>query len=181
LLRQGILGNLLGFDIRQSAGLQPVAAGTGSGYLVNNGPGYPAGTTTLALGTGTGTILAGDVITFAGDTNGYVVATALGAGVVVLAAPGLLKAVANGVAGTVSAARNPSFGFARSAIVLATRAPALPIEGDSADDRSLIQDPRSGLTFELALYKQYKRVKYELAIAWGVVAAKHEHIVLVQG
>lgn len=90
------------------------AIGTGSGYLVNNGPGYPAGTTSIALGTGTGTILAGDVVTFTGDTNGYVVATALGAGVVVLAAPGLIKAVANGVAVTVSASRNPSFGFART-------------------------------------------------------------------
>jgi hypothetical protein len=32
------------------------AAGTGAGYLINNGAGYPAGTTTLTLDTGTGTI-----------------------------------------------------------------------------------------------------------------------------
>src|SRR6266705_878507 len=164
LLRQGILANLHGFDVRESAGLQLVTAGTGASYVVNNVAGYPVGATTIATDIGTGTILAGDVITIAGDTNAYVVATALAAGSFTIALPGLLKAHADEDAITVVATRNPNVGFARSALVLATRAPALPEEGDSADDRSLVTDPRSGLTFELALYKQYKRVKYELAI-----------------
>jgi hypothetical protein len=181
LLRQGILGNLHGFDIRQSAGLQLVAAGTGASYVVNNVAGYAVGATSIAVDVGTGTILAGDVLVFGGDSNQYVVAVALTAGTVVIAAPGLLKAHADEDTVTVSAARNPNFGFARSAIVLATRAPALPMEGDSAADRSLIMDPRSGLTFELALYKQYKRVKYELAIAWGVKNVKPEHVALLTG
>ena len=57
----------------------------------------------------------------------------------------------------------------------ATRLPAMPEEGDMADDTFIITDPRSGLSFELALYKQYKRVKYELGIAWGVKNAKVAH------
>ncbi|SRR6266404_811970 len=182
LLRQGILGNLHGFDIRQSAALQQVAAGTGANYVLNNVAGYPVGATTMAADVGTGTILAGDMVTIGStDTNVYVVSAALAAGVFSIAAPGLRVAAADDATVTLVATRNPNAGFARSAIVLATRAPALPPEGDSADDRSLITDPRSGLTFELALYKQYKRVKYELAIAWGVANVKHEHSAILLG
>lgn len=188
LLRQGILSNILGFDIRESAALTPVTAGTGASYVLNNVAGYAAGATTLAMDGGTGTILAGDVITLGSgggsgtaDANKYVVASALTAGSLTIAAPGLLLAHADEDTVTVTAARNPSVGFAKSAIVLATRAPALPEEGDSADDRSMVTDPRSGLTFELALYKQYKRVKYELAIAWGVKLVKAEHAGILLG
>jgi hypothetical protein len=181
LLRQGILSNILGFDIRESAGLQQVTAGTGASYVINNASGYAVGATTLAMDVGTGTILAGDVITIGTDPNKYVVATALTAGSLTIANPGLLVAHADEDAVTVLASRNPNVGFARSALVLATRAPALPEEGDSADDRSLVTDPRSGLTFELALYKQYKRVKYELAIAWGVGLVKAEHGAILLG
>ena len=52
--------------------------------------------------------------------------------------------------------------FSRSAIVLATRAPALPDEGDMAEDRAMLVDPRSGLAFEVSMYKLYKRVRYEV-------------------
>ena len=181
LLRQGVFANLHGFDVRESAGLQRVTAGTGASYQINNGGGYAVGATALAVDTGTGTILAGDVISITGDTNQYVVSGALSAGVVTIAAPGLLTAVADNTTITVAGNRNPNVGFARSAIVLATRAPALPEEGDSADDRSLVTDPRSGLTFELALYKQYKRVKYELSIAWGYAMIKPEHSAILLG
>lgn len=181
LLRQGILGNVHGFDIRESAGNTTHTKGTGASYLVNASGGLAVGTTTIPVDTGTGTILAGDVITFAGDSNKYVVVTALSGGNVVIANPGLRTVVADNTAVTVGNSYLPNTGFARTAIVLATRAPALPDEGDSADDRTLITDPRSGLSFELALYKQYKRVKYELAIAWGVAAIKQEHIATLLG
>jgi hypothetical protein len=71
------------------------AAGTGTGYLVNNGPGYGIGATSIAVDTGTGTILVGDQIQFAGHLTRYTVATALTAGVVVIAAPGLVASIAN--------------------------------------------------------------------------------------
>jgi hypothetical protein len=179
LLRQGILGNVHGFDVRESGQVFNHVKGTGTAYVTNGT--QAAGATSIAVQTGSGTILAGDVISFAGDTNKYLVTTALTGGVVGIAAPGLVNAVSSGVAVTVNNSYLGNYGFARSALVAATRAPALPEEGDSADDRTLVTDPRSGLTFELALYKQYKRVKYELAIAWGVSAIKQEHIALLQG
>ena len=66
--------------------------------------------------------------------------------------------------------------FARSAIVLATRMPALPEGGVMGVDRTTITDPRSGLSFEVSKYLQYRQVRYEIAIAWGVKAVKPEPV-----
>jgi len=176
LLRQGIIGLLEGFNLHTSAQVVTPAIGTGSGYLVNNGAGYAVGATAITLDTGTGTVLAGDVVTFAGDTNKYVVATALTATVVTLAAPGLRQTLADNVAMTVVAASAKNMAFSKSAIQLITRAPAMPEGGDQADDVIEITDPNSGLAFQVAVYRQYRRVKYEVGLAWGFELIKPAHV-----
>ena len=128
-------------------------------------------------------LLAGDIITIAGVN--YVVASAVSiaassAGTVVIGAPGL-RATASSASFTITAASVRNFAFARNAIALATRLPALPAEGDSADDRVLITDPVSGITFEFAMYKLYRRVRYEVGIAYGSAVIKPEHMVLLLG
>jgi hypothetical protein len=181
LLRRGILGDLHGSQARQTAQLGLVTKGTGTGYLVNNGAGYAIGDTAITLDTGTGTILAGDVITFTGDTNKYVVVTALAANVVTIGKPGLRKALADNTALTVGNDFTPSILLARQSLVLAARAPALPEGGDSATDRFTITDPVTGLSFEVSVYKQYRQIQYEVALAWGVKAVKQEGIALLLG
>ena len=181
MLRDGLWDRIEGFAMRNSGQVATHTKGTGSGYLVNNASGYAVGATQIAVDTGTGTIVAGDVITFAGDTNKYVVATALTGGVVTIAAPGLRQAVADNAAITVGNSYTANLAFARNALVLATRLPALPKEGDSAADRTTIQDPVSGLIFEVSLYKQYRQVRYEIGLAWGQKAVKSEHISLLIG
>lgn len=182
IMRQGVFQTLAGLDIRESGQIVNFTKGAGAGYLVNNGAGYPVGATSVAVDTGTGAILAGDVVTFAGDTNQYVVATGVtGAGTLVLAAPGLRRAVADNAAITLinNSARNMIFN--RSAIVLATRMPERPQEGDMAIDVMTVQDPRSGLAFEVAIYAGYRKVRYEIALAWGVQNIKPEHTALLLG
>lgn len=187
LLRQGVLLDIYGMAIRESAQIKTPAVGTeDSGTLGTDD--YAVGATTLALAAaGTGTVLAGDLMTIAntGDTTTqYVVLTGdadiSGGGNIVIAAPGLLKAItANNCAIAVykSSARN--LAFSKSAIVLATRQPALPEGGDMAVDRTTITDPRSGLSFEVSMYKQYRQVRIELAIAWGVKVVKPEHVAIL--
>jgi hypothetical protein len=125
--------------------------------------------------------VAGDVITFAGDSTKYVVTSALASNVFTIAAPGLLAAVADNVAITVGNNFTPSVGFLRHAGILATRLPAVPEEGDQARMRETIIDPRTGLAFELAVYPGFRMNVYHLSIAWGVKALKPEHIALLLG
>lgn len=182
ILRQGVLLDIHGFAIRESAKVVNAVKGTGASYTTN-AAGYAVGATAITLITGTGTVLAGDVVTFAGDTNKYVVAAGISApGTITLAAPGLLQAIpAAATAVTVGNSYAANMAFDRNAIVLATRAPALPQEGDMADDRMVVTDPRSGLSFEVSLYKQYRQIRYEIAAAWGVKAVKPAHIATLLG
>ena len=71
--------------------------------------------------------------------------------------------------------------FDREAIQLVTRAPALPKEGDMAIDRTVITDPISGLSFEVSIYGGYRKVRYELALAWGQKVIKPEHTAILLG
>jgi hypothetical protein len=186
LLRQGILLPLHGLDVRESAQIKTFVKGTGAS-ATTNAAGYAVGATVITLAAaGTGTILQGDTITFAGDTNKYVVDSGDGdvsnGGTITLAAPGLRQAIpAAATAITLVATSVRNLAFHRSAMILAARAPALPEEGDMADDRTLITDPRSGLTFEVALYRQYRQVRYEMSLAWGVKNIKSAHTALLLG
>lgn len=76
--------------------------GTGAGYLINNVAGYPAGTTTVAVDVGAGTVLSGDILTFAGVSGQYVVSSSVGGGSVtsITFAPGLAGSVVDDAAVT---------------------------------------------------------------------------------
>lgn len=188
LLRQGVLLDVHGMAIRESA--QIVTAGTNiiTGAVTVTGT-TAVGTTAIGVSTAGGAAvaaLAGDIITMAGDTNKYVVAAAvtIGAGTtgtLTIAAPGLriAKAATTAISGVGAAAR--SMAFSKSAIVLATRAPARPEEGDMADDVMMITDPRSGISFEVALYKQYRQIRYEISAAWGFKNFKPENTAILLG
>lgn len=186
LLRQGLLGDLYGFSLRESAQVVRPTAGTAASATTNNA-GYAVGATTLTLASaGTGTILAGDIITFAGDTNKYVVATGnadvSAGGTIVLAAPGLKVAMSAATkAITMFAQSSRNCAFSRNAIVLATRLPAIPAQGDMAIDRQVITDPRTGLSFEIAMYPGYRMNTYHVSLAWGVTVFKPEHLAIIVG
>lgn len=185
MLRDGITDRLQGLAMRQSAAVLTFTKGTNASGTTN-AAGYAIGATVITLASaGTGTIIAGDVITFTGDTNQYVVASGdadvSNGGTITLAAPGLRRAISGATAITTVANSARNMFFARSAIALATRAPALPLQGDSAADRMMITDPVSGLTFEVSLYLQYRQVQYEIALAWGVASLKAEHTGILLG
>jgi len=188
MLRQGTLLDLHGFAVRESGGVkQAVTVGTSNNAGTTDSTGYAIGITTITLASaGSGSIIAGDVIRFTGDTNQYLVVTGdtdiSGGGTIVIAAPGLRQAIpASATTITVEEAATRNMAFSRNAIVLATRLPALPDGGDLAVDRTTIQDPRSGLAFEVSMYANYRQMQYEIALAYGVAMIKPEHCALLLG
>jgi hypothetical protein len=181
MLRQGTLLDLQGFMLKESAQVRSVTKGTGASYLVNNASGYAVGATSIALDTGSGTILAGDVITFAGDTNKYVVATALTGGTVVIAAPGLRAALADNTAVTVGNNFTANIGLHQAGIELAMRPMADVPGGDAAVDMMTVQDPFSGLVFVISAYKGYKKAMFDITTIYQARVWKPEAVAILLG
>lgn len=163
LLRRGILQDISGLLMKESAGNASVTAGA-MASATSTSAAFAVGQTVIPLATaGTGVVSAGDVVTFANDTNAYVVSAVSFAGSnpasgdsITLATPGLRKA--QGVATraiTVTASYTANIGFHRNAIELVMRAPAMPVGGDAAADRTTLYDPFTGLVYEAALYQGY--------------------------
>lgn len=184
ILRRGVLLDLHGVAIRESNEIDSHTAGTASSATTDNA-GYAVGATTITLASaGTGTILAGDIITFNGDTNEYVVASGdadvSNGGTITLAEPGLKVAIAaSTTAITVQADSERNMAFSRNAIHLVQRLPARPEEGDLALDRMAMTDPETGLVIEVAKYAGYHKVKYEAAQAYGFEVIKPQHLMLL--
>src|SRR5210317_622580 len=175
LLRQGILGDIFGMNVRQSAKVQSHTKGTGTSYLLNDAS-SAIGDTVIAADGGTGTIIAGDIVTFAGTSTKYVVNSALSGGSFTIGGTGLLAAEADDDAITVGNDYVANVAFHRAALELAMRPPAVPEGGDAADDAMTIVDPHSGLVFEVRMYRGYRKSMIEVAASWGVKAWKSDYI-----
>ena len=163
LLRRGVLQDISGIMIKESAGVAAHTKGTLGGSPTSAAAGFALGATsiTLTASVGTGTIVTGDALSIANDTsNVYIVKTgtadASTAATIVLNEPGLRKATgASTRALSVAANYTGNVAFHRNAVELIMRPPAMPDGGDAAADRTTIYDEKTGLVFEVALYLGY--------------------------
>jgi hypothetical protein len=186
MLRQGVLLNIHGMAIRESAQVITPAIGTENGATTST-DNKVVGDVSIALAaSGTGTVVDGDLVTIAntGDTTTQYVSSSLVAavssGTLTINKPGLRLAITDdtlAIACYKSSAR--CMAFDRNAILLATRMPALPEGGDMASERTTITDPRSGLSFDVAIYREYHQTAVEISIAWGVKCLKSEHLAIL--
>ena len=175
MLRTGYTDLVQNFALRYSGGIMAHTAGQGTGYTTAATAQHLK---TVALKAGSGSLNAGDIIGLGGVN--YVLGgnTASKSDGLKLNG-GLLAALEDGAAITPFGNYTPNFAFDRNAIVLATRAPALPDGGDNADDAMMLTDPLTGLSFEVRVYRQYRQVKYEVALAWGVAVMTPEHLAIL--
>ncbi len=182
LLREGELGRLQGFALHESGQIVSHTPGTGAGYLINLTAGYAAGSESFVLDTGSGTILAGDILTntkTGRDTNKYVVDSALASNAVGLSKPGNRIAWVNNDPVAVGAAYTGNFAFERNAIHLVARTPKL--QAGALGEHEIVTDPFSGLSFLVSRYSAYHEVIFEVSLAWGVKAVKQEAIATLLG
>lgn len=184
LLRQGMLLDMQGLGMKESAQVQSHA--TGDAANIQTDAEYTAGDTVIGLadgGTWSGAVNEGDVVTI--GNHDYVVAVGsadvTSTSQITIQEPGLQETVASGTAVTVAANFAANVAMHRNAAELAMRAPAVPEGGDAADDAMTIQDPWSSLVYEVRAYKGYRKSMFEVAATWGVKAWKPEHIALLMG
>lgn len=192
-LRQGSLGKIFGFDVYNSTPITSVTAGTHASATTNSS-GYAVGAQTLTgASAGTGTMITGDIVTFAGDTNKYVLqsptstvtsttidADVSGGWIAYLGRPGLrvaMSAATKALTGIASSTRH--IGFQKNGLHLVMRAPN---DGnDGASDVATVTDPKSGLVFQLARYGQYMQSSWELRCLYGVAAPNSDCIAVLYG
>lgn len=173
VITEGLLGRKMGFDWYMDQQVPDHTAGTGSGYLVNSAS-LSAGDKVVPVDTGTGTFVVGDLVTFVGHNQTYVVTSALsGAGNLAIE-PGLVAAPADNSAVTITGDHTANIGFHRDAIGFASRSLL-----DTADPalggitRSAV-DPVSGLTLRLEITREHKRTRYSYDILYGHATIRRE-------
>ena len=189
LREQGILIPIAGIDLRESGNITSHTKGAMTGADVNASE--PVGETTIAFDGGTVNttgITAGDVVTFGNegggtaDTTKYVVGTGSTStsGTIVLNG-GLKQARVASDEITVGGTYLPSFVFHRAACELAMRAPAMPLGGDMASESITVQDPHSGLVFQVSTYRGYHKSLIEVAAVFGVKVWKGDFVHTILG
>lgn len=167
----------MGFAIRESAGISTVTKGTGASYLLNDAS-SEVGDTTITVDGGTGTILAGDIVTFAGTATKHVVNSALASTSFTIGAPGLRTAESDDDAITVGNNFTPSLAFERSAVVGIMRPPLIP--ANATIQKMLVSDA-AGMTYLMLQVEQYGQTTWELHLAWGFQAVSSEFIAVGLG
>jgi hypothetical protein len=176
--RTGKILRQFGFQIGESAGIALHTKGTGTLYVTSGST--AAGVTDIALVTGTNTVLAGDVVTFAADTaNKYVVNTGVAAaGTISLGRPGARVTIATANAMTIGNNYTPHLAFERSAVVGVFRPPIIP-ENPTISQQSISDE--SGLTYLLLDIAQYGQRTWELHLAYGTKVVQSEHVGILLG
>lgn len=179
LLRQGVLTDISGFMMRESGQVVAHTKGTGTSYQTDAAA--AVGDTAISLDTGSGTLLIGDVVTFAGDSNKYVANSTAASGDFTIGAPGAREAIADNTALTIGNSFAANVALHQSAVELVMRPLAKPNGGDAAVDVMTVQDPHSGLIFQISVYKGYNKAMIDITTLYDAKAWKPDAIALVLG
>lgn len=187
---EGEMGRKFGIDWYADDGVVTHTAGTASdsgSFTVTTGAAGTAGDSAVTIKTNTGspTLLVGDVISFAGHEQTYVVtadATLTVGGVPVSIVPALKANVADAAAVTVRASHVVNLAFHRDAFALAMRPLSAGMADLSLGNQILaMTDAQTGLSLRLEVSRQYKQTVWEFDVLWGVKLVRPELVVRIAG
>jgi hypothetical protein len=171
VIQQGQIGSKVGADWWMDQLVPTHTAGTASGATTNTA-GYAVGIKTVTLASaGTGTIVVGDVITFAGQTQTYTVTAGdadVSNGGTVSFEPGLVVALAaSAIAITVKASHAVNLVFHRDAFAFASR-PLQDVQfADNLVAMESAVDPISGVTLRLEITREHRRWRFAYDSLYG--------------
>lgn len=163
MLRRGELGSLYGVNFKRSGQVGQPAVGTGTSYVLNGA--HAVGATSIVIKTGTGTVVAGDVVTI--NSVKYVVKTGVAAAGTIVLHSGLVAAGSDGNTVTISAISRRNVVLHNGCAELAIRPLANPYGGDAAVDQMVVSDPKSGLSFKLSHYRGFHKSMIEIGCLYG--------------
>ena len=183
-IEDGKLNRKLGFQWFMDQNVVTHTAGTGAS-ATTDATGYALGVKTVTLASaGTGTVLVGDIITFAGDTQTYAVTAGdadVSGGGTLSFEPGLKVAIAtSATAITLKATHVVNLAFHRDAFAFASR----PLTVDAGTVPGMIQsavDPVTGLALRLEVTRQHKQTKYSFDLLCGGQLVRRELACRVAG
>lgn len=163
---EGEIGRKYGFNMFYDDAIPTHTAGTGANMQTAAAGAVAA--TSIAIDTGTGTLVVGDIITFAGHNQTYVIDTAVAdvSSATISFAPPLVEAVADNAAITLKASHTVNLAFHRDAFAYASR-PLMDSGGVDGVNMSQLSDPVTGLTLRLEVSRQHKQTAWEFDILWG--------------
>jgi hypothetical protein len=185
--RSGLYKPQFGFIIRDSAGIVQHVKGALTSTTSDNDAAATLAKGTLSVNCDTNTtdgdtVKAGDIITWAGDTNKYVIATAIASAAdnmsVVMNRPGLRETLASGVLGTLGASYTPLLAFERSAIVGIMRPPLMPA---NPVIKTMPVSDRFGHSYLMVEIAQYGQIVWEMHLAYGFKVVQPEHVAMILG
>jgi hypothetical protein len=176
----GILPEVSGLVPQMSNQITKHTKGSGTGFLVNKTAGWAVGDTTLAVDTGTGTILVGDVLLVGTGGLMYVVKTAHAGGSLAINDPGIFAAAANNAVLTVQASHVPNLALTKDAIYACVRAPLQDPDNRVAESTTVV-DAISGIPF--GIYKQVGDglTHYSVRACYAAAVMESRHIATLLG
>lgn len=171
-LIEGRIGRRFGIDLYMDQNAPTHTKGTGASYVANGA--HSAGVKDVVIKTGSGTVVEGDIVTFAGHTQTYVVTTGVAAPGTISIYPALKANVADGAAVTIGNGGVKNVAFHRDAMVFATR----PLSIDAAPGVIMAQasDPISGLSLRVERIRSAKQSYWQFDVLYGGAVVRPEFI-----
>ena len=180
VIREGRIGRKFGFDWHMSQNVPVHTAGGATGYKVNQAN-HTAGSKSVAVNTGTGVAVYGDLFSVAGHDQTYVVTSVEGSPNMtrINYEPAARAAFPNNANITFVGDHVVNLAFNRFAFAFVSR-PLLDVE--PLGNRVLsMSDPISKLTVRLEVSRLYKQTRWSFDVLWGVACIRPELAVRVLG
>lgn len=190
-IKEGQIGRKFGFDWMMDQQVPTHVSGTiTTGLAAKAATAQASGlysvTATTAATTGAAALLAGDIITFAGDSQTYTLTAnatqaAAATDVVLSISPAKKVALVGGEAITVKPSHVVNLAFQREAFAFASRPLASASLTKNKDESFQISDPVSGMTMRLSYREEFHRTRLAFDILWGVGLIRPELACRVAG